>query len=73
VEAIGRGDWDSERDWKSMFGTETGSGLGGKVLETLAPSVPVFELTCRLLYREQPAELVSGSRSQGQLALLSLS
>jgi hypothetical protein len=59
VEAIGRGDWDSERDWKSMFGTETGSGLGGKVLETLAPSVPVFELTCRLLYREQPAELVS--------------
>jgi hypothetical protein len=58
VEAIEAGHWDSNRDWKSVFGVEVGSGVSRKALHPVAPNIPVFELTCRLLYREQPEELV---------------
>ena len=58
VEAIEVGHWDSNRDWKSVFGVEVGSGVRRKALDPVAPNIPVFELTCRLLYREQPEELV---------------
>ena len=57
---IERGDWKSDRDWKTIFGTEAGNSLRkGARLEGVATNVPIFELTCRLLYKEQSNELVS--------------
>ena len=58
LEAIEAGNWQSNRNWKAVFGMEVGSEVGWKALDPTAPNVPVFELTCRLLYRENPANLV---------------
>ena len=54
------GGWNSDKDWKSILGPEAGSGVGRGLLEGVAPNVPLFVLMCRLLYSEQPRELVSG-------------
>ena len=58
MEELEGGTWSSDRDWKSLFSTETGSGLGRGVLQSLPLNVPIFEMTCRLLYQKQPLELV---------------
>jgi hypothetical protein len=55
VGRIEGGDWQSDRDWKTIFGTEVGSGVGRGL--GLPQTLPLFEMTCRLLYREQPSEL----------------
>ena len=57
VAQIEGGDWQSDRDWKTIFGTEVGSSASVRGLG-LPQMLPLFEMTCRLLYREEPTELV---------------
>ena len=60
AEAIEAGNWHPCHDWKSLFGVEVASEVERKSLESVPLTVPLFELTCRLLYREDPKELVNG-------------
>ena len=63
LEAIKGGQWCSHTDWRSVFGVEVANEIGRKTLDSTASNVPVFEFTCRLLYSEDPKELVSGTVS----------
>ena len=58
VTQLERGEWHSDKDWKTLLAPERGTGLDKGVLG-VGPNIPLFELTCRLLYSEQPSELVS--------------
>ena len=58
VEELQSGVWHSERNWKSIFGTENGSSLHKGIVHSQPPNISLFELVCRLLYEEEPQEVV---------------
>lgn len=58
VEELQSGVWHSERNWKNIFGTEHGSSLHKGIVHAQPPNISLFELVCRLLYVQQPQEVV---------------
>lgn len=59
VEELQSGVWHSEKNWKSIFGTEYGSSLHKGIVHAQPPNISLFELVCRLLYEQEPQEVVS--------------
>jgi len=58
VEQLQSGSWHSERNWKSIFATESAPTLHRDPLQGPVHHLPLFEVTCRLLYHTHPQELL---------------
>lgn len=61
VDQLQSGEWRSHRNWKGIFATERARGrqTSGGYMQPSHSHIPLFEETCRLLYRTHPDVLLT--------------
>lgn len=60
MDQLQSGEWHSHRNWKGIFATERARGRqSGGYMQPSHSHIPLFEETCRLLYRTHPDVLLT--------------
>ena len=60
MDQLESGEWQSNRNWKGIFATERAKGRQASgYMQPSHNHIPIFEETCRLLYRTHPNQLLT--------------
>ncbi|XP_064388310.1 uncharacterized protein LOC135336444 isoform X2 [Halichondria panicea] len=58
IEELEAGSWSSTRNWRGILATESAVRIQRSYMRATTNHLPLFEETCRLLYRTHPSDLL---------------